>query len=500
MRVGKAWVLALVGATALGGTAFAQTPAPAIKREVAVKTAPINPIPDGEDAGEAGPGLEAREAMGGGSADAAQIMADSLNAQYSALQPGLAAPALAAPAPVATVAVAASLAPPAQLLPAVETLPSQAVLAAPTAAPEAAPTEAGPSVALARRVVESAEAFADYMGRASSLKPDYADAAGVAKAVATGGVYEPSQLEEGAIAYVALVALQDPEFVRSVDALSHGGYHAALVQGLTANPRAIMQMPSSADAAARAAKALGRMGSALMASGAAVKQSAYDMQHSAWSKTPVATPSAMLAELKARSALREVMAMDNGQAMLGTLTQLRTSDTDGGSGRLTPVVAQGLTLAALAVLGEAGEEHTDRVAALLNDATNAQCLKMARLNLYQCLSVAGPSYEDAFCLGQHAMMETAHCVADASGWSAPARGVSVPVASVVAPPAETRPASVMVPVALRVSEPVPAADPAMPAAEPEAIGDPNDLTPPGAPPPMGRATGYATPTYSSGER
>ena len=494
MRVGKAWVLALAGATALGGTTFAQTAAPAIKREVAVKAAPINPIPDSGDAGQAGPGPEALEAMGGGSADTAQIMAGSLNAQYSALQPGLAATAPVAPAPPATIAVAASLAPPAQLLPAVMTVPSQAALPAPTTAPEAAPTEAGPSVALARRVVESAEAFADYMGRASSLKPDYADTAGVAKAVAAGGVYEPGQLEEGAIAYVALVALQDPEFVRSVDALSHGGYRAALVQGLTANPRAIMQMPSSATAAARAAKALGRMGSALMASGAAVKQSAYDMQHSAWSKTPVATPSAMLAELKARSALREVMAMDNGQAMLGTLTQLRASDTDGGSGRLTPVVAQGLTLAALAVLGEAGEEHTDRVAALLNDAGNAQCLKMARLNLYQCLSVAGPSYEDAFCLGQHAMMETAHCVADASGWSAPARGISVPVASLIAPPAETRPASVMVPVALGVSEAVPVEEPSA------TVGDPNDLTPPGAPPPMGPTGSYAMPMSSSGER
>ena len=158
------------------------------------------------------------------------------------------------------------------------------------------------------------------------------------------------------------------------------------------------------------------------------------------------------------------------------------------------MVAKGLTLAALAVLGEAGEQHADRIAALLNDSNNAQCLKMARLNLYQCLSVAGPSYEDAFCLGQHAMMETAHCVSDASGWAAPARGVSVPVASVIAPPAELRPASVMVPVALGVSETAPVAEPS------ETVGDPNDFTPPGAPPPMGRPAGYAMPMYNSGER
>ena len=126
--------------------------------------------------------------------------------------------------------------------------------------------------------------------------------------------------------------------------------------------------------------------------------------------------------------------------MLVALTQLRGA-ASAGSGRLTPVVARGLTLAALAVLGEAGEEHGDRVAALLVEDASAQCLKMARLNLYQCLAVAGPNYEDVFCLGQHAMMETARCVAAASGWSPPAavvRSISVPVARV---------ASVMVPAA-----------------------------------------------------
>ena len=216
------------------------------------------------------------------------------------------------------------------------------------------------------------------------------------------------------------------------------------------------------------------MGSALSAAGASVKQSAYDMQHSAWSRSAVATPAALLADLKARSALREALASDGGQAMLTSLTQLRTADIDGGSGRLTPVVAQGLTLAALAVLGEAGEEHTDRVSALLSDATSAQCLKMARLNLYQCLSVAGPNYEDVFCLGQHAMLDTARCVADSSGWSAPARGVAVPVA---------RPRSIMVPVALAVEGPAPSA----PAGADVAPGDPADATPEGAPPPMGRS-------------
>ena len=40
---------------------------------------------------------------------------------------------------------------------------------------------------------------------------------------------------------------------------------------------------------------------------------------------------------------------------------------------------------------------------------------MAKLNLYQCLAVARPNYEDVFCLGQHAMMDTGRCMIRAAG-------------------------------------------------------------------------------------
>ncbi len=482
MSVQKRWLAAaLVGATALAGPVFAQTAAPAIKREIAVRVAPVNLVPDAGETDGSGIGPEARDAVsvGPASAETARIMATSLNAQLTSLQ----GPAAAPPPRVIEVSPVAETVSEPQLLPAVATTSSVGMVASLDAAPEVATSQpSGPSVALARRVVESAEAFADYMQRASGVRPDYADAAGVERAVRSAGIYEPVQLQEGAIAYVALAALQDPEFVRSVDALGHSGEAGRLAQQLVANPRLIMQLPNSAAAAARAAKALGRMGSSLSASGAAVKQSAYDIQHSAWSKGSVTGPAAMLADVKARSGLREALASDGGQAMLASLTQLRSDDREGGSGRLTPVVAQGLTLAALAVLGEAGEEHTDRVSALLSDANSAQCLKMARLNLYQCLSVAGPNYEDVFCLGQHGMLETARCVADASGWMAPARGVAVPIA---------RSSSILVPVALAAREPMPAAQPVEAVSEEIAEpGDPADATPIGSPPPIGRANAY----------
>jgi hypothetical protein len=35
---------------------------------------------------------------------------------------------------------------------------------------------------------------------------------------------------------------------------------------------------------------------------------------------------------------------------------------------------------------------------------------MSKLNLYQCLAVAKPHYEDVFCLGQHVLMDTGSCL------------------------------------------------------------------------------------------
>jgi hypothetical protein len=55
------------------------------------------------------------------------------------------------------------------------------------------------------------------------------------------------------------------------------------------------------------------------------------------------------------------------------------------------------------------------------------CLKMAKLNLYQCLASAGPHYEDIYCLGQHAMIDPGQCVIEAT--RAPTRRLAVAGAS-----------------------------------------------------------------------
>ncbi len=418
MSLNRSWAALALAGTALGlaGQALAATAAPPITQIKFVGVAPVNPVPDAQDGVDPDQGLEAREAMGMSPAPTDDpAISDALNAQYATLRlaqarVGSLAPALSADAP-------------------------------------SAPQADAPQVALARRVVESAVAFGSYMQRASAVRPDFADAQGVGRALEAGGVYEPAQLEEGAVAYAALAALQDPMFVRAVEGMAQDPQaRAGLAGSLAADPSEILQAPGAVAAGKRAAAALGRMGAALYTSGAAVKRSAYEVQRQPWSRASIAGPEAALLRFKAESAVRRSLAADDGRALAGFMSGMHAADADAASADITPVIARSLTLAALAVLGQAGEEHADRIAPLLSDAAGTQCMKMARLNLYQCLSAAGPNYENVFCLGQHAMMETARCVMASAAWSPAAAPVQAAAAAEPERPAPV-PASIMVPIA-----------------------------------------------------
>nr|QQZ49789.1 hypothetical protein JKL49_23805 [Phenylobacterium glaciei] len=82
---------------------------------------------------------------------------------------------------------------------------------------------------------------------------------------------------------------------------------------------------------------------------------------------------------------------------------------------------RGMAVAALAALGEGGDANVDTLMAVMAEPNVAFCMNMAKLNLYQCLAVSKPHYEDVFCLGQHIMMDTGRCVIKASGTPSPTR-------------------------------------------------------------------------------
>jgi len=66
-------------------------------------------------------------------------------------------------------------------------------------------------------------------------------------------------------------------------------------------------------------------------------------------------------------------------------------------------------VAALQAL-DATDTQQSAVTRLLNDPRSRDCLEMAQLQLYQCMSAARFRYENTFCMGQHALRDVGTCI------------------------------------------------------------------------------------------
>jgi hypothetical protein len=268
-------------------------------------------------------------------------------------------------------------------------------------------------VTLPREVVAAAAAFQGYMERAAGMSPTFKGPDSIYQGLKAGAAYEPAQFQEGMIGYGAIAALQDDRFIQGVERAASGpAERQALVARLLADPGSVMALDGSQGALRRVRTALQRRAQAVLATGGAVRQSAYDVQHAAWSRARIPNSQSRLAEVKALSIARASFADGAEARLVKTLADPNRMGDDGGSP--TPVLARSLALAAVAVLGEASSRDMSRLQPLLFDQASRDCLKMSKFVLYQCVAVAGPHYEDVFCLGQHALTDTGQCVARAA--------------------------------------------------------------------------------------
>jgi hypothetical protein len=280
------------------------------------------------------------------------------------------------------------------------------------------PPPAPPAVTLSTTVLESAAAYAGYMEKAGAMRTDFKSGADVAQSLRFGDGYDPQQLLRGEIAYGAVAALQDPAFVAGVriyalDPVSRQQMAAAILR----DPAYVVALKGSDSAAGLVMSALMVQGQKLVDTGGAVKQSAYAIQHDAWSKEQVTNREQRLIDAKAMSASSLMSSTED-------VARLQQAATGGSPLAITgsptpppytPVVVRGMAVAALAILGQAGDENVEMMAPLFSESSSAACLNMAKLNLYQCLAVSRPHYEDVFCLGQHVLMDTGQCVTIAAG-------------------------------------------------------------------------------------
>ncbi len=279
-----------------------------------------------------------------------------------------------------------------------------------------------PPITLAPQLIQEASAWRGYMARAGAIAPQFADGGQIASSLKLAAAYEPRQFQRGAVAYAAILALQDPTYVQGLRAQAASpASRMALRDQIVANPNTVVNLPGAQGAADLIVAGLGSEATRLLLSGRAVKQAAYDVQRMPWSKKEVANREGRLIE--ARTLSTSPMLGDASDVLM--LSQAYNGATpmtvvgQSAPAPWSPLVIRGMALGALAALGEAGDADSPQINSVTEEQSSGFCLKMAKLNLYQCLAVSKPHYEDVFCLGQHIMIDTGQCMIKASGVEMP---------------------------------------------------------------------------------
>jgi len=292
------------------------------------------------------------------------------------------------------------------------------------------PPPPAPSVSLSPKLIELASAYRHYVTGATAIAPAFVDGEAVATSLRTGAQYEPQQLAKGAIAYGAVMALQDRTFVEGVRIYAKDPVQRRqIAYEILKDPAYAVGIQGSASAAGLAISALGSDAQRLYDNGKSVKQAAYEIQKQPWSKAEVPGREARLAQAKSVS----TAAMTGNVDETARLQQASSGSASLGAPAATAVappytqtVIRALAVAALAALGEAGDANVSTVMGLVTEPNVGSCMNMSKLNLYQCLAVARPHYEDVFCLGQHGMMDTGRCMIRATGLPEPYEARFIP--------------------------------------------------------------------------
>jgi hypothetical protein len=182
-------------------------------------------------------------------------------------------------------------------------------------------------------------------------------------------------------------------------------------------------------AAALAKAALAGDGMRVFDAGKAVKQAAYAIQKQPWSLQDIANHDGREADVKSLSKAQMPITPEDtallqraasGEAVMGLTA-------DAARPPYSPLIAHAVALAALAAIGQAGDEQVDNLNWLFDSYFTDRCLADAKRALYECLAVAKPNYEDVFCIGQHEMTDTGACVVKGAGSTVPLEILTQPL-------------------------------------------------------------------------
>lgn len=277
-----------------------------------------------------------------------------------------------------------------------------------------APPLPPPSIRLDDGVAQAASVYLVFMRDAATFDGGFADADAVQAVLQRGATYNADQMARGLVAYGAVLAMQSPDFIAGVRAYAADpAQRREILDRMEADPAYAGTFPGADAAAGLIVEVMEEAAVAIEAASDRVEGDAYKIQERddprrRWAGQPVADRTGRLERAKLASE-ESRPASEDESALLLAAAHAEPSRTPASlrAAPYTPAVARSLSIAARALLGESvTDDGSDRV---LQDSNATFCLQMSKLNLFQCLAAAKPSYEDMFCIGRHVVRDLADC-------------------------------------------------------------------------------------------
>ncbi|MEQ1785253.1 MAG: hypothetical protein ABMA14_28240 [Hyphomonadaceae bacterium] len=305
-------------------------------------------------------------------------------------------------------------------------------------APEAASPSGG-----ARLLPSTAAAYADYQGQVSNIMVNsLSDAAEVDRALETFAAPNVDQLSSSWLSYSAILAAQNPEFVKGVRDIDNYYGRERLMLGLERDLGYATTLGGGSQALQTVLASTSRDHGRISSAGAFVKEQSYTMQNFGWAKKRLNAKEndAALGSLRVSSkaakpvtdAVQKIFAGPDLNAMLASVASspdaantlwdkvavIAVSAPGKAFSSVSPVSVaptalevdpnlkgtanRMMTLAAMHTI-DADKSNTEQVSATMKDPTTLSCLEAAQIEMFGCVSATATRYEHAFCLARYGL-------------------------------------------------------------------------------------------------
>ncbi|NWG72114.1 MAG: hypothetical protein HXY23_10970 [Parvularculaceae bacterium] len=249
--------------------------------------------------------------------------------------------------------------------------------------------------------------------------------------------HDARALSSGWVAYAALVAADTPSFRDAIgDEIKGAKFNGlkgrdALFAQMAQDPYYVRRLKGVQEAVDKVMAMTAADAARFSALGEAFKAQAYAMQKTKWGVAKLSPPPARLEDADAYGASRGATSSDLPATTDKGVTQPMLANASGAWspdwGKSSPgrVNGENAEVIMTRVLNLAARYSADGMNGKLvdvyakNDRSDS-CLSMARLTLRQCIAATRAPYEEAFCIGEHALNDVSACL----GWVASAGGGS----------------------------------------------------------------------------